>query len=210
MAFDQEELADLLDDGQKTIYLCGEKFNVPVSQHDIAYIGVNTPIVHLSGTLPEGMESTGITFHNCTVENMPETNLKPLAVDDTLSRTNYRNLPLFPKSDEAIRYGTFTMESKDIGYYEFAVAINPDGTINRIIDCLAGNQKRDEYIDRSDKFYDDLMRYLVKHKDDPDLYLHLSPYDVVCSEKSAIHSLRGNVFKTYEEYVEHVNSCYGV
>ena len=73
VAFDQEDLADLLDDGQKKIYLCGERFDIPVSQRGVHYKGITTPVIHLTGKLPEGMEETGITFENCSVENMPET-----------------------------------------------------------------------------------------------------------------------------------------
>ena len=72
VAFDQEDLADLLDDGQKEIYLCGDRFDIPVSQHGVHYKGITNPVLHLTGKLPEDMEETGITFENCTVENMPE------------------------------------------------------------------------------------------------------------------------------------------
>ena len=204
------EVNDQLKAGNKTI--CLESDFDTLSDEDIQKLSLLDKIdldFDLEGLLDEdeineiGEVINGIVSDN-SADNQSNNDKEG---EDHMS---YNNLPLFPKSDEAIRYGTFTMANKEIGYYRFAVAINPDGTINRIIDCLAGNQKRDEYIDRSDKFYDDLMCYLANHKDDPDFYLHLSPYDVVCSEKSAIHSLRGNIFKTYEEYVEHVNSCYGV
>lgn len=73
VAFDQEELADLLDDGQKEIYLCGERFNVPVSQRGVHYIGVNSPVVYLSGKLPESLEEVKVVIQGCEVENMPRT-----------------------------------------------------------------------------------------------------------------------------------------
>ena len=38
VAFDQEELIDLLDEGCEKIYLCGEKFTVPASQKNKAYV----------------------------------------------------------------------------------------------------------------------------------------------------------------------------
>ena len=44
VAFCQEELADLLDEGQKTIYLCGTDFHIPVSKKGIRYIGVETKL----------------------------------------------------------------------------------------------------------------------------------------------------------------------
>ena len=60
VAFDQEELADLLDDGQKQIYLCGEKFSIPLSQHGVHYIGINSPKVSLSGSIPTGLSPNTI------------------------------------------------------------------------------------------------------------------------------------------------------
>ncbi len=64
VAFCQDELADLLDQGEKIIYLCGKEFSIPTRVHDIHYIGVNTPIVRLK--LKDGctLESCGITFEN--------------------------------------------------------------------------------------------------------------------------------------------------
>lgn len=44
VAFSQEELADLLDEGKETIYLCGTDFRVPVRKKNITYIGVNTTL----------------------------------------------------------------------------------------------------------------------------------------------------------------------
>ena len=39
-AFDQNGLYDLLDAEKKTIYLCGESFNIPVSKNGISYVGI--------------------------------------------------------------------------------------------------------------------------------------------------------------------------
>ena len=41
VAFDQEELAALLNKGRNPIYLCGRKFTLPVSKKGMTYIGVN-------------------------------------------------------------------------------------------------------------------------------------------------------------------------
>ena len=43
VAFDQDELFDLLDEDKKYIYLCGEKFNIPLGKSGVRYIGVNNP-----------------------------------------------------------------------------------------------------------------------------------------------------------------------
>lgn len=45
IAFEQDELYDLLDENITTIYLCGEKFSIPLSKKGVKYIGINNPIV---------------------------------------------------------------------------------------------------------------------------------------------------------------------
>ena len=49
VAFDQEELADLLDDECSEIYLCDGKFCIPVSECNKKYIGIHNPVVSFSG-----------------------------------------------------------------------------------------------------------------------------------------------------------------
>ncbi|MCH5268529.1 MAG: sel1 repeat family protein [Lachnospiraceae bacterium] len=49
VAFDQEDLADLLDQGCREIYLCGENIHIPMSVHDVKYIGVKKFFVVLDG-----------------------------------------------------------------------------------------------------------------------------------------------------------------
>lgn len=44
VAFSQEELADLLDEGIDTIYLCGANFVIPERVKDKTYIGINTKL----------------------------------------------------------------------------------------------------------------------------------------------------------------------
>lgn len=45
IAFNQDELYDLLDEDKHTIYLCGDKFSIPLSKNNMKYIGINNPIV---------------------------------------------------------------------------------------------------------------------------------------------------------------------
>ena len=46
-AFEQDDIYDLLDAGEKTIYLCGVQFSIPLSKKGIHYIGVNCPIIKI-------------------------------------------------------------------------------------------------------------------------------------------------------------------
>lgn len=47
VAFNQDELYDLLDDNISDIYLCGEIFRIPLAKENVSYIGVNMPIIRV-------------------------------------------------------------------------------------------------------------------------------------------------------------------
>lgn len=65
IAFTQDDVYDLLDEGQSRIYLCGEQFEVPISARDVTYIGIGEPLVLLR--VKEKMnleEERGIRFED--------------------------------------------------------------------------------------------------------------------------------------------------
>lgn len=67
VAFSQEELGDLLDEDIDVIYLCGEKFHIPLSVKNKKYIGVNSPELTIS-TKNETIDLSeyGIVVEKCT------------------------------------------------------------------------------------------------------------------------------------------------
>lgn len=76
VAFDQEELADLLDEGVETIYLCGKQFSIPVSSTERTFIGINNPTVKLSGVQKHPEYISNMTFHDISVENPLNTHFR--------------------------------------------------------------------------------------------------------------------------------------
>ena len=71
IAFDQEDLADLLGEETETIYLCGKYFVVPARCSHVTYIGINQPTVHISGLEKGTPLSPDIHFKQLKVENFP-------------------------------------------------------------------------------------------------------------------------------------------
>ena len=69
VAFNQEELADLLDEGCKTIYLCGSKFQVPYSLEGNTYIGINEPEVYINAVGNIDLDVQGIKFYKVKILN---------------------------------------------------------------------------------------------------------------------------------------------
>lgn len=64
IAFEQDDLYDLLDEGETVIYLCGDRFSVPLSKTGIRYIGVNNPIVIVSSKEKVDFDVKDISFEN--------------------------------------------------------------------------------------------------------------------------------------------------
>lgn len=79
VAFDQEDLADLLDEGISTIYLCGKSFSIPLSVKNMCYIGINDPEITVSSKKAVDFGELNITFEGThfsqKYEEVKKTNL---------------------------------------------------------------------------------------------------------------------------------------
>ncbi|MCM1050310.1 MAG: hypothetical protein NC433_18020 [Clostridiales bacterium] len=64
IAFEQDDVYDLLDDGETVIYLCGDKFSVPTGKKGIRYIGVNNPVVVINAKEKVDFDGMDISFEN--------------------------------------------------------------------------------------------------------------------------------------------------
>lgn len=77
VAFSQEELGDLLDEGAEVIYLCGEKFRIPFSVHNKKYIGINTPVIDISTKSDRiDLKKCGIVVENCDFSEKTQAKMK--------------------------------------------------------------------------------------------------------------------------------------
>ena len=64
IAFAQDELYDLLDEDIKEIYLCGERFSIPLSKKGVKYVGINNPTVVIDSKVEVDWESKNISISN--------------------------------------------------------------------------------------------------------------------------------------------------
>lgn len=62
VAFDQDELYDLLDEEVNEIYLCGDRFAIPLSVQDVSYKGINNPVVVIDSKTEVDWVAKGITL----------------------------------------------------------------------------------------------------------------------------------------------------
>ncbi len=68
VAFDQDELFDILDEAPEVIYLYGEKFSIPFAKGNTTYIGINNPEVSLEKNELE-YKKNGIVLRNISFAN---------------------------------------------------------------------------------------------------------------------------------------------
>ena len=64
IAFNQDELLELLNKGEKEIYLCGDKFSIPLDQSGVRSIGINTPTAVIASREKVNWKEKGISFVN--------------------------------------------------------------------------------------------------------------------------------------------------
>ena len=69
VAFDQEDLADLLDEGQSVIYLCQNRFVIPLRQKNKKYIGIGDVEVVIKRKKLVDFEELNIHFENVAFDS---------------------------------------------------------------------------------------------------------------------------------------------
>ena len=69
VAFDQEDLSDLLDEEKPLIYLCGNKFVIPLRETHKTYIGVGKAIAVIRSNKIVDFDSLNIEFKNITFDD---------------------------------------------------------------------------------------------------------------------------------------------
>lgn len=69
VAFDQEDLADLLDEGVDEIYLCANRFVIPLRMKNKIYIGVSEAVAVIRSKNPVDFGEIGIKFQNVTFDD---------------------------------------------------------------------------------------------------------------------------------------------
>lgn len=88
IAFDQDDLYDLLDEGAEKIYLCGKRFSVPAGKKNVEYIGIlNTVTVCIDSKVPVDFAEKHITFVNCEFDSKYQELLRVEDVEEETEET---------------------------------------------------------------------------------------------------------------------------
>ena len=88
VAFDQEELADLLDEGVDEIYLCANRFVIPLRMKNKTYIGVCDAVATIGNNKPADFAKLGIKFKNVSFDNDSKKNLPAVTTPNKIPAKN--------------------------------------------------------------------------------------------------------------------------
>ena len=88
VAFNQEDLADLLDEGTDEIYLCANRFVIPLRMKNKVYIGVKDAIAVLGNNKPADFAKLGIKFKNVSFNNDSKKNSPAVATPNKIPDKN--------------------------------------------------------------------------------------------------------------------------
>ena len=100
VAFDQDELFDILDEAPDVIYLYGEKFSIPYARSGITYIGINNPEVALEKNELE-YKKNGILLKKVVFADKSDAISIDIA-EELYAQEHYdKALPLFEQLSEA-------------------------------------------------------------------------------------------------------------
>ena len=108
VAFNQDELYDLLDENETDIYLCGGKFSIPLSKKGIKYVGVNNPIVIIDSKIEIDWKKEGIELVNVTYDDKYQAVVKS-AIET--KKKLYDKVVETVKNKSANLYGEYSMQS---------------------------------------------------------------------------------------------------
>ena len=98
VAFDQDELYDLLDEDAETIYLCGERFSIPLAKTGVTYIGINNPVVVIDSKVEVDLNEKGIILQQVTYDEKVGNGLRKSVESGTEATT----LSIYRSTDESV------------------------------------------------------------------------------------------------------------
>ena len=161
VAFNQEELADLLDEGEAVIYLCDNKFSVPLSVTGKKYIGLGDVEIQVNSKdfvdfVKIGIELVNVHF-NKEYEELVNSNVVLYKKGEELEAAEkytealemYKKAGAMGNSEGLFKVGKFYSEGRtgiEINYelarqyYEQAVSLNNPKAMNNLANMYADGE----------------------------------------------------------------------
>lgn len=92
VAFEQEDLYDILEEGKEKIYLMGTEFEIPLGQRNVTYIGLNHPVILVNSKEVVDWEEKGIQIKGCVFDEAYQELLKEEEKNASEARKYYEEM----------------------------------------------------------------------------------------------------------------------
>ena len=170
VAFNQEELAELLDEGESVIYLCNNKFSIPLSLHNKKYIGIGRAEIQINSEELVDFNKIGIqlinVYFNEEYEKIMNSNAtlykkaEELELDEKYNEAlmAYKKAAQLGDDKSLYKLADFYRFGKPgiqknmniaIGYYKQILALGDNDIINNIAEIY----QNEDYIDEAIEWY---------------------------------------------------------
>jgi len=123
MAFIQEDLNELYENGEEEIYICGEDLHIPLKERVVFYLGVNNPTIVIDSDELVDFEALGISFEDCLFDEeysklvfAAEEDYKP-EIDEVSEEVDMEQVSTFHESMKEY-FSDYKEEMLDIGISE--------------------------------------------------------------------------------------------
>ena len=146
-------LEDLLNDGCKSLKGAHDLFSRSLKKAgDVAEVEIDFGEMAMKDMVALTVRADEIKKLTETSQGKDEKNPTGESREQVLVST-----PIFGKSAKEKRFLQFCFCVDKVNY-NMAVQVNRDGQVVRVLDCLIDYQSTDDYVDRSDKFYADVLK----------------------------------------------------
>lgn len=130
VAFDQDELYDLLDEEEREIYLCGDSFEIPLSKGEIHYIGVNNPEVVISSKVIVDWDERQIQIENVRWDSKYQSVLNENEKKETMQNNTNSLFELFKRMQFKELIDSFDEDEADDESYYMMYRVYATGNID--------------------------------------------------------------------------------
>lgn len=92
IAFEQDDLYDILDEGKDRIYLLGKEFEIPLEDGNVSYIGLNDPVILVNSKEIVDWEKKGIQIKDCVFDEAYQVLLEEEEKNSSEARRYYEEM----------------------------------------------------------------------------------------------------------------------
>ena len=201
VAFDQNELYDLLDEGNTEIYLCGDSFEIPIAKRGVHYIGVNNPVVVVVSKTVVDWNAQDIQIESVQFDEKYQKILDEKAKEDAKKNKANDLFELFKEMKFKEFLERFNEDEADDEAYYMAYRIYLTGNIDVPVNEAKGNSYLAEGYEKKFPICSVAYTRMANWSDDKKIaeYNQFKPQLQQMSD-------RGNILATHELGVCYINN----